>query len=351
MDAPILLLRGTIDLQAAWRDRVYAQVTYDNELFTGNGINGLQFEVAKRIGPRTWWDLDDTIASTDNAEWRQLLYRAWVRLEGERYAATVGRQRYSLGVGRLWTPLDLFNPIFPLAIEGDRRIGQDGISARYRLARGAWVRGIWSPQSDPDEHRAAALLEFSRRAMDLTLMGGRFSQDWVGGGAVARNFGGAAGRLEGTVSKLHEDGWIYQLVVGVDYTFDLGTGLYAYAEHLYNTNRVSNQAFLPPLGVDVDSGVALVALAQISALDRIVTTSLHTSGIGSGYDLTPLLRLDAVLLYDWSGSSLAFAPALTWSARQDLELSLGGQLFWGVEGESQYGGISPILIVRADLYF
>ncbi|MFB3099474.1 MAG: hypothetical protein ACE1ZX_05510, partial [Acidimicrobiia bacterium] len=75
-----------------------------------------------------------------------LLYRGWVRYEGRSFDVTLGRQRIPLGRARLWNPTDLFNPIFPLAIEGDQRIGQDAVVARWEPLDEIWLVGLWSPQ-------------------------------------------------------------------------------------------------------------------------------------------------------------------------------------------------------------
>jgi hypothetical protein len=349
-DSGLLLTRARIEGEAVWRDRVYAEIAYDNEVFTGSGLDGLQFQVAKAVGTRTWFSWDRTVSDHDDGYWRHLLYRAWVRVEGDRYEVTLGRQRIPLGRGRLWNPIDLFNPIFPLAVEADQRIGVDALRARFRAARGLWVEGIWSPQDDPDEHKRAVRVELSRTRIDAALTVGTFARDWVFGADFATNLRGAAVRGEGTFTNPRTGDRFWQVVVGADYTFSVGSGLYALIEHLYNENRIGAE-FTFPIGVTVETGTALIAAAQISALDRITTISLHQTGIQVGYDLTPLLRFDFVSLYDWSGPSVVFAPALTWSATPNLDLSLAGQLFYGPEGRSDYGGEPPLLILRGDLYF
>jgi hypothetical protein len=349
-DSGLLLTRARIEAEAVWRDRVYAEFVYDNEVFTGSALNGLQFAVAEEIGTQTWFKWDWIISDHDDAVWRHLIYRAWLRLEGERYEVTVGRQRIPLGRGRFWNPIDLFNPIFPLAVEGDQRIGVDSLRARYRPLRGLWVEGIWAPQDDPDDQKAALRMEFSRAELDAAITVGSFASDWVFGADFAANLRGAAVRGEATFTNPDRGDRFWQIVAGADYTFSLGSGLYAAIEHLYNENRVSAEVTLP-IGVPVDTGTALIAAAQISSLTRITTITLHQTGVMFGYDLTPLVRFDFACLYDWSGPSTAIVPSLTWSALDNLELSISGQLFYGPDGRSDYGSESPLLILRGDLYF
>ena len=349
-DAGLLLTRMRIGAEAAWRDRIFAELVYDNEVYTGSGLDGLQFAVAQEIGTQTWFNWDRTVSDHDDAVWRHLIYRASVRLEGDRYDVTLGRQRIPLGRGRFWNPIDLFNPIFPLAIEADQRIGVDSVRARFRPLRGLWVEGIWAPQADPDEHRAALRMELSRAELDAAILVGSFASDWVFGADFAANLRGAAVRGEATFTDPDVGDRFWQVVAGADYTFSLGSGLYAAVEHLYNENRVSAEVTLP-FGVTVETGTALIAAAQRSSLTRITTITLHQTAVMFGYDLTPLVRFDVACLYDWSGPSTAFVPSLTWSALDNLELSVSGQLFYGPDGRSDYGGQSPLLILRGDLYF
>ncbi len=351
-DSGLLLERLRVNGQAAWRDRVYAQLTYDNEARFGSFLDSLAFSVADEIGNRTWLDLDHTISSHDDADWRHLVYRAFVRVEDERGEIVVGRQRIPLGRTRLWNPIDLFNPIPPLAIEGDQRIGQDAVLARLRLLPGLFAAGIWSPQDDPDEHRAAARLELSRSSVDGALLVGRFGQDWVFGADGAANLSGAAARFEATFSDLERGGRIWQVVGSLDYTFAVGSGLYGLVEHFYNENLIDPEAFdrallaIPPADL-----VDVLAESQLAFLDRLTTVARHQTAVQVGYDLHALVRADLLTIYDWNGASVAFYPVVAWSARSDVALSVGVQLFLGHDRDSEYGDRPNLVFGSVDLYF
>jgi hypothetical protein len=283
---------------------------------------------------------------------RHALYRAWLRYEGDQWDLTLGRQRIALGRGRLWNPTDLFNPIFPLAIEGDQRIGQDAAVGRFRLARTVRLVGIWSPQDDPDLHKAAVRLELQRREIDAALMAGRFQRDWVFGGDFALSFRGAAIRGEATFTDLELGNRIWQVVGSVDYSFAVGTGLYALVEHLYNENLVDPSAFaaLPP-GLPRQVALETFVRSQTLFLDRITTVARNQTGFQIGYDLTPILRGDLLALYDWNGPSTAIVPAITYQWRQDVEISLAAQFFIGRDARTEYGDRSTLLVLQLDAYF
>jgi len=64
-----------------------------------------------------------------------------------------------------------------------------------------------------------------------------------------------------------------------------------------------------------------------------------------------LLRADLTYIQDWQGPSEALVPSVTWSARSNLELAIGVQLFGGNHGAGQYGGLAPLWFFRGDVYF
>lgn len=361
-DTGSLLGRLRLEGEFGYGERWAGELVYDVEGRTGSGLDPAAFAIAEEIGTRTWLDLDRTVSDHDDLHARHLLYRGWLRYHDERLELTLGRQRIPLGRGRLWNPTDLFNPIGPLEIEGDQRIGQDAALARVRLGEGIWGVGIWSPQDDPDDHRAAVRLEMVRRQLDAAVMSGRFGRDWMFGGDFARNLGGAAIRGEATYTRLkHADG-IWQVVLSIDYTASVGSGLYLLAEHFYNENLIDSSegdlstlvsAFgMRPQLTPAETKRLLRGLAEVQApfLDRFTTVARHQTGFQAGYDLTPLIRANLLTIFDWDEGSIAVFPILFWAARDDLEVSGGLQLFYG-SADSQYGRIPPVFFMQIELFF
>ncbi len=348
--SPSLLSRTRLrlDLQARWRERWSGEIAYDHELYAGSGQRSLAFQLGERAAPGPWLQMDHTIADEGSATWRYLLYRGWLRYAGEDLEVSVGRQRIALGRGRLWNPTDLFNPIPPLAIEGDERIGVDSVVARARLQGELWGSVIVAPRDRDDRYRSALRLEVSERSLDAALMAARVQTDSVVGGDFATNLGDAALRGE-AVWFLHEHGGHdTQLVASLDYTFGIGNGLYALVEHFYNSVNLSRRDLYAGIRAALAQGRTEIPAPPAA---QLVSASHNQTGFSLGYDLTPLLRLDALWIHDWEGPSEAFFPTLTWSARQDLDLAAGVQLFGGRDGEGDYGGLAPVFFVRADLFF
>jgi hypothetical protein len=66
--------------------------------------------------------------------------------------------------------------------------------------------------------------------------------------------------------------------------------------------------------------------------------------------VTSALRADLLVLYDWNGTSAAFAPVVTYQGWNALELRLGVQLFAGPR-RSQFGAQSPVGFLVFEWFF
>jgi hypothetical protein len=80
-------------------------------------------------------------------------------------------------------------------------------------------------------------------------------------------------------------------VGSLDYTFDIGAGLYVLVEHFYNGNTFSRDALrntleaLPPL--TPEQGLSLLTQPGVLPQSQLVTVSHNQTGLELGYDLTP----------------------------------------------------------------
>jgi len=84
--------------------------------------------------------------------------------------------------------------------------------------------------------------------------------------------------------------------------------------------------------------------------DRLNSRSNHLLGGILGYDLTPLWRIDLLLIADLQQSGWFMSPSLTWSADENVDISVFAQLPQG-GGSSEFAVFEPLYAVRADWYF
>ena len=61
------------------------------------------------------------------------IYRAYINYTGDKHMLTLGLQRVPFGVGRIWNPIDVFNPIDITAVETDERKGTEALRYEYAI--------------------------------------------------------------------------------------------------------------------------------------------------------------------------------------------------------------------------
>lgn len=73
-------------------------------------------------------------AEPDSLQNISSLYRGYLQYRGRSHFWSVGKQRIPLGVGRIWNPIDVFNPIDSEAVETDEREGTSSIRYEYAVS-------------------------------------------------------------------------------------------------------------------------------------------------------------------------------------------------------------------------
>ncbi len=70
-------------------------------------------------------------ASPDSLHNTTSIYRGYLQYRGVKHFWSVGKQRIPLGVGRIWNPIDVFNPVDAQAVEPDERKGTESLRYEY----------------------------------------------------------------------------------------------------------------------------------------------------------------------------------------------------------------------------
>jgi len=367
------LTRARLVLDARASARWSASLAYDHEFRAGTLDT---FEGAFGGDADTLLELDDEIElfglepHGDHFRWRHRLYRGYVQYEGAKLHVTAGRQRIAWGTGRLWNPIDRLSAIGPLAIEDDEFAGIDAIDVRWMWTGFDYAQAVAAPGDDASESRYALRVHGVVRNVDASLMAGVFEKAPAIGADFSGNLGGGAWRLEAIWTDPEREVWMlgaaepreppqfWQAVLSVDTTLAVGPGVYLLAEHLYDGNALGfgrgRAGTLLPLFSAVGGGAlgdepAPFGSARFAG-SRVISLAEHTTGVQAGADLTAALRLDLLVLYDWTGESAAFAPLVSYAGWNSLELRLGAQLFAGPR-RSQFGAQRAIAFAVMEWFF
>jgi len=293
---------------------------------------------------RRWWNLTYRIGgSDDRTALIHRLDRLSIGLTTERTAWRFGRQAISWGNGMLFTPMDVFNPFDPAAVDKEYKSGDDMLYGQYLFANGDDLQGVAVVRRDPlsgqveaDQsslafkyHGFADLNEFDLLAArhygdSLIGMGGNVSL----AGAVWR------GDLTWTSSDAQN---VFSAVTSLSYSWTWGgKNISGVAEYYYNGfgqagDDYSGQALL-------ENGALLERLAR----GELFTLGRHYLALSATVELTPLfLMIPGVFVNVGDPSALAQVVARA-DLGEDLLLLCALNVPIGPAG-SEYGGIeSPV---------
>jgi len=165
------------------------------------------------------------------------------------------------------------------------------------------------------------------------MLGGRIVDESVFGGDFAANVwdGGLHGEI---LNARPNHGAPYtQASAGYEYTLTtqwLPSGLYLLAEYFFN--GAANRTDIIPFP------------------DRLFSRVRHQFGFSAGYDLTPLWRVDGLVIADMVKGSAFISPKLSWSVMENVQLSWFMLLFGGHPG-SEFGDRANIYAMQLEAYF
>lgn len=318
------LSRFRLKLDAKPLSSVGIEVQYDNELLLGNYIGTTQY-AATSARVETSFDLQREYATRSDLVARHALYRAIVSWSGTSTDVRIGRQRIALGTGFFWSPMDLLNPIDPTRLERDYRAGADAVLVEQQLGAIGRVSGMYSPATGRMKAMGAGYLHGNLRGTDYSVLVGSFHGDLVLGTDFSGSVGGLGLRGELTTTRPDSGSRYARALFGADYGFENSVKLTV--ETSYNGRGTSD-----PTRYDVNAVIAGGAL----------NLARWYAGAALTYDVTPLVKASGYAVVNADDGSTVLWPQLEWSARPDLDLTIGVQHFAGGT-RSEYGRAHTLL--------
>jgi hypothetical protein len=265
------------------------------------------------------------------------LFLTWLPYWG---TVRIGRQAVTWGNGLLFNPMDLFNPFAPTDIERDYKIGDDIVNVEIPVKKLGDVQILYVARRDPadgevkwSETSLAAKLHFAKGITEFDLMSAKHYEDVVVGAGAVGYIGDAAWRANATWTFLDDeeglDGYL-SFVANMDYSWIWwGKNWYGFLEFYYNG-----------LGEDKDDYAH--ALFDPDVAERIERGELFT--LGRLYlvshvrmEVHPLLNLYLTVMNNLQDPSGTVQPRAVWDVMEDVQITVGGTLFYGGKG-TEYGG-------------
>ncbi|MDR9502613.1 MAG: hypothetical protein RI601_12525 [Desulfurivibrionaceae bacterium] len=243
---------------------------------------------------------------------KSLIYRGYLQYRGATHFWTVGRQRVPFGVGRVWNPVDVFDPIDFQARETAERRGTEAIHYEYAVS---------------------ALAN-----LDLTAAKGRLAARLKGYLEVA----------DVALVVVHDDdddrdmiGWEMQGEIGA-------TGIEVRSEGGSFYDRRAHESFTEFLvGAEYGWVNSLTLLGEYKYNDD---SKIDYGALQLSYQFSMLWSGQLLGVLNLDDQSSFLSPSLNYSAADDITLHLGALIYHGTS-QDEFGSQADQLFARLFIHF
>ncbi|MEA2091441.1 MAG: hypothetical protein U9O83_03625 [Campylobacterota bacterium] len=256
------------------------------------------------------------------------LYRLYGGYEDNNNRVVLGLQNISMGVGRIWTPTNLFNPKNIYALEPDETFGVAALSYTRHIDDTSHISVVASQKADHSFKYGArykAFLDFADFAIDAVssddtkMLGLELEGNLLDSGVELRSEGAY---IKSTFKSLTQSEYkeFFQGIVGADYGFVNGVTLVA--EALYSSESFSYQEIV----LNYDSEI----------LSNLLYSNFYTA-LSLTYAFN--IFLDGSLLYIESfndENSRFVSPSLTYTLNDYNSFVIGAMMQNG-SSNSEFG--------------
>jgi hypothetical protein len=342
-----LMLEGDIGSQVSWAVHYEHFALINPARGTTTGLFAGQ--QSADTGRFSLLPLDWTVQKSGSLLWQHGLDRLYVRFSFATADLVIGRQAISWGVGRIWTPSDLFVAFSPVAIDREFKAGVDAISLKVPLGGFSQLEVVYAAFDDDfSKQDAAVRIQKTMGNFALGFMGGKFFRDAVIGPFFDGEISGVGVRGEFTFTHdtghpQHERRTFIRGVGSVDYRF--ANGLYTLLEYYYSGFGEEDPEEYPRLFTS-----ARVARGEIFNFGR------HYLGATLQYELHPLVTTSLTGLWNLLDQSCLIGPLLLVSLSNEADLRVGayfpiGTGLVGPRVQSEFGLYPQVYYLQLRRYF
>jgi hypothetical protein len=309
----------------------FATIIADIDNYYGKDyIHSSEYQFLRAIKADTPFDIKTNAKNYGAGEVFGRMHRFNVGYTDEKHNMVFGLQKISMGVGRIWTPTDLFNPRNPLALEPDQIYGTYALSYTYALGELSEVMGVVAKRHDHSYKYAGRVkgnVGFADIALDLLSSNDAQMIAYEIEGNVFDT--GIEWRSEGGYFKdklLNKE--FYQTILGMDYGFE--DGLTIILEWIHSSATYSFEEILA---------------YQDSTLSNNRFLSSDYLGTSAYYEFNLLINGSLSIIYNPEDQGSFISPLLEYSLSDDISLAIGAMLYYG-DKESAFGNVDNIYYLR-----
>ena len=301
-----------------------------NNYYGEKYIQSSEYQFLRSIKADTPFDIQTNPHNYGNGEVFGRIHRFNAGYADEKHNIVFGLQKISMGVGRIWTPTDLFNPRNPLALEPDQIYGAYALSYTYALGELSEVMGVVAKRHDHSYKYAGRIkgnVGFADIALDLLSSNDAQMIAYEIEGNLFDT--GIEWRSEGGYFKDKLlDKEFYQTILGLDYGFK--NGVTVMTEWIHSSKTYSFDEILTH---------------QESTLSNNRHLSSDYLGASAYYDFNLLFNGSLSMIYSPEDQSSFIAPVIEYSISDDASIAVGAMLYAG-DKESEFGSLHNSYYLR-----
>jgi hypothetical protein len=288
---------------------------------------------------RRWWNLTYSFGDENKTAFIHRLDRLSAGYTTDHTVWRFGRQAISWGNGMVFTPMDVFNPFDPAAVDKEYKTGDDMLYGQYLFNSGNDLQGVAVVRRDPrsgnvESNQSSFALKYhgflGMNEFDL-LAAQHFGDQILGVGGVA-NFGGAVWRGDLTWTKTEIER-VFSAVTSLSYSWNWGgKNISGVLEYYYNGFGQQDSAY--------SASDLLHNPDLLSRLERgeLFTLARHYLAASASVELTPLLMLIPNVFVNLEDPSALAQVVVQHDWKQNLLLLGALNIPIGPDG-SEYGGV------------
>lgn len=289
---------------------------------------------------------------------RIFLDNAYVRLRFKRMDIAIGRQQLSMGTGYTWNPTDLFNTKDVLDPTYEQP-GHNAMRIDVPIGSSFGLVSYYSPGESWQDSGKMLKVKGRLGHFDFSVLGvqrywtfndyisftaGRYERRMIGGDLVGELLGlgvwaeggyNYMNLAEGPGPPGVKD--FYEVVVGVDYTFD--SGLYMMTE-FYRNSLAKNDWKEYTL-----NDWMWMFNAELKTLSRDQMFALIQ------YPATDLISMGSMVICSISDQSSVVVPMLNFDLFQDVHLTIYGNVYLGEDGRTFASNMGNGALARLRVYY
>jgi hypothetical protein len=284
---------------------------------------------------RRWWDLTHTIKNEGSQLVVQRLDRLSVAYTGEHMVWRFGRQAISWGNGMVFTPMDIFNPFDPAAVDKEYKTGDDlqGVAVVRRNPR----------TGDVENEQSSLAIKYhgflGMNEYDL-LIAEHYGDRILGLGGIF-NIGSAVGRGDLTWTDTGNES-VFSMATSISYSWTWGgKNINGLLEYYHNGFGQRDGAYSPG---ELARNPEL--LKRISR-GELFTLARNYVAVSAAVEINPLFRLIPNLFLNLDDPSTLAQLVAQYDWKQNLQILAAVNIPIGPDG-SEYGGIE---LPTENLYF